>query len=289
MTWFTFAFLTALAVAVHDTWLKKWFSHLSAYEMFVYPLLYSMPLLVFSLFFVSIPSLDKVFYITFVVSLPLNAIPFFMYIKAIKISPLSLTVPYLAFTPVFMVATGYLMLDEIPDQFGIAGIFAVCIGSYVLNIDPKQRSFLEPFRAVFKETGSWMMLVVAFIFSFSAVLGKVAILHSSVMFFQVVFFATLNLLIILTFLIAGKIKMATFVRQPVKGCVAGLLIYLHIIFHGYAISMTKAAYMMSIKRLSIVFGVLFGGVVFHEENFVIRFSGALLMFSGAVLILLKAS
>jgi len=70
--------------------------------------------------------------------------------------------------------------------------------------------------------------------------------------------------------------------------VAGVLLYCHIFFHGYGISMTKAAYMMSIKRLSIVFGVIFGGLVFHEENFQMRLLGAMLMFSGAVVILLMA-
>ncbi len=288
MTWFMFAFLTALSVSVHDAWVKKWFSHLTAYEMFVFPLLYSLPLTLISLLFVSVPTLDRIFYITFLISLPFNAVPFFMYIKAIKISPLSLTVPYLAFTPVFMIGTGFLMLNEVPDIWGIAGISAVCIGSYVLNIDPKNRSFSDPLRAVFKETGSWMMLIVSFIFSISAVLGKIAILHSSVMFFQMSFFAVLNLLIIILFLLFGKIRLTTFAKQPLKGLVAGVLLYCHIFFHGYAISMTKAAYMMSVKRLSIVFGVIFGGLVFHEENFLMRFLGAMLMFSGAVVILLMA-
>jgi drug/metabolite transporter (DMT)-like permease len=288
MTWFMFAFLTALSVAVHDTCVKKWFSHLSAYEMFVFPLLYSLPLCAISLLFISVPCLDRIFYITFLISLPFNAIPFFMYITAIKISPLSLTVPYLAFTPVFMIGTGYLMLNEVPDIWGIAGIGAVCVGSYVLNIDLKNRSFSGPLRAVFKETGSWMMLIVSFVFSISAVLGKVAILHSSVLFFQMSFFAVLNLMIIVVFLLFGKIRLKTFVAYPVKGMVAGVLFYCHIIFHGYGIAMTKAAYMMSIKRLSIVFGVIFGGLVFHEENFLMRFLGAMLMFAGAVVILLMA-
>ena len=288
MTWFSFAFLTALFVAVHDTWVKKWFSHLTAYEMFVFPLFYSLPLIAISLLFISVPPLDRVFYITFLISLPLNAVPFFMYIKAIKISPLSLTVPYLAFTPVFMIGTGFLMLNEMPDIWGIAGILAVCIGSYVLNIDPQSRSFIDPLRAVFRETGSWMMVIVSFIFSISAVLGKLAILHSSVLFFQMSFFAVLNLLIIIIFLVIRKIRLKTFVEQPVKGMVAGVLLYCHILFHGYGISMTKAAYMISVKRLSIVFGVISGGLVFHEENFLMRFLGAMLMFSGAVVILLMA-
>ena len=289
MTWFLLSFLTAITVGTHDAWMKKWFSHLSTYEMFVYPLIYVLPLCLFSLFFIAIPSLDYVFFISFIVSLPLNAVPFFLYMKAIQVSPLSLTVPYLAFTPVFMIATGFVFLNEMPDRWGMIGIAAVCVGSYVLNIDIKRRSLLAPFRAVFKEIGSWLMLVVAFVFSFSAIIGKLAILHSSVMFFQMSFFTTLNLLVIIIFLIFRKIKLKTFTQMPVKGACAGILLYFHIMLHGFAISMTKAVYMMSVKRLSILFGVIYGGLVFKEENFLMRFSGAVLMFVGAGVILLMAS
>ncbi|PIP41187.1 MAG: hypothetical protein COX19_04205, partial [Desulfobacterales bacterium CG23_combo_of_CG06-09_8_20_14_all_51_8] len=158
MTWFVFAFLTALSVAVHDAWVKKWFSSLSTYEMLAIPLVYSLPWTVASLLVVNVPPLDRVFYLTFLVLLPLNAVPLFMYIRAIQVSPLSLTVPYLAFTPVFMIATGFLFLGEMPDIWGFVGIGAVCAGSYVLNMDLRNLSLLGPLRSVFKETGSWMML-----------------------------------------------------------------------------------------------------------------------------------
>jgi drug/metabolite transporter (DMT)-like permease len=288
MTWFVFALLTALAVSSQDTWVKKWFSHLSAYEMFSYPLAYVFPLTAASLIFIPVPDLDRVFWISFITSLPLNAVPFLLYMKAIRESPLSLTLPYLAFTPVFMIGTGFLLLDEMPDIWGICGIAAVCIGSYVLNIEAGQRSLLDPIRAMAREPGSRIMLLVAFIFSFSGVIGKLAILHSSVMFFQMSFFSTLSLSLVLIFLLCGRASAANLLRMPVKGAVAGLLFYFHILFHGFAISLVKAAYMISVKRLSILFGVIYGGMVFSEENIIIRFAGALLMFFGTVLILLRA-
>jgi len=268
--------------------MKKWFSHLSSYEMFVCPLLYGLPFTLISLLFIKLPPLDDIFFLCFAVSLPLNAVPFILYMEAIKISPLSLTVPYLAFTPVFMIGTGSLLLNEIPDLWGIAGITAVCIGSYVLNLDFKRPSLLGPFRAIRKETGSWLMLIVAFIFSFSSVIGKLAIIHSSVMFFQMSFFTALGLVSVLILILLRKIDLKALAEAPGRGMVAGALLFLHILFHGFAISMTKAAYMISVKRLSVVFGVVYGGVLFDEKNILVRFFGALLMFSGAALILLKA-
>lgn len=76
--------------------------------------------------------------------------------------------------------------------------------------------------------------------------------------------------------------------NPAKGIVAGMLLFLHNLFHGFGISMVKAAHMISVKRLSIVLGVIFGGTVFHEPNFRVRLFGALLMFSEAAGIVLMA-
>ena len=289
MDWFILSVLTAFSVASCDAWVKKWFSHLNHYEMLVYPLLYGFPLILVSLFFVEIPPLDDIFYLSFAVSVPLTIVPLILYMKAIKVSPLSLTVPYLSFTPVFMVGTGYLFLNEAPDGWGISGIVSVCAGSYILNLDGKKWSIINPLLAVCKETGSWLMLIAAFIFSFSAVIGKLAIMHSSVMFFQMTFFAVVTIVMMLIFMMFRMIKLKHLAESPLKGCVAGILLFFHILFHGFAISMTKAAYMVSVKRLSTLFGVIYGGMIFHEENIPVRFTGALFMFCGAVIILLKAA
>ena len=285
MAWFIPALLTAVFAASQDAWIKKWFSHLNAVEMFVLPLLFGLPLTLVTLMFVPVPPLDAVFYVSFAASLPLNAVPFILYMAAIRRSPLSLTLPYLAFTPVFMVPTGYVLLDELPGFWGMIGIATVCAGSYVLNIDVRHWSVFEPLKAVFREAGSWIMLIVAFLFSFSSVVGKLAILHSSVVFFQMSFFAVLGVSLALVFGLAGKIRFSKLVEHPVRGMVAGILVYFHILFHGIAIAMTKAAYMISIKRMSILVGVIYGGYFFQEDNIVIRFLGSLMMVGGAVIIL----
>jgi drug/metabolite transporter (DMT)-like permease len=188
-----------------------------------------------------------------------------------------------------MIATGGLLLNEIPNDWGLLGILTTCIGSYVLNLNPDQPRLTAPLKAVFDETGSWMMLIVAFIFSIAAVVGKKGILHSTPLFFNMSFFAAFNLLFLFLLRIFGKIRFSTFREQPFRGLVAGALIFAHALLHGFAISMTKAAYMISIKRFSILFGVIYGGLVFKERRIVTRFIGAALMLSGAVLIVLKGA
>ena len=97
MIWLILSLLTALAVASQDAWVKKHFSHLTAYDMLAFPSLFSLPLFIVSLLFVTVPPLDEIFYWSFLISLPINFVSFLIYMKAIRVSPLSLTLPYLAF------------------------------------------------------------------------------------------------------------------------------------------------------------------------------------------------
>jgi drug/metabolite transporter (DMT)-like permease len=287
MNWVILSLLTALAVSSQDAWVKKYFSGFSPYEMSMYPLMYSCPLFVISMFWVPVPPLDTTFFWCFFLSLPINGISLILYMKAIKISPLSLTLPYLTFTPTFIILTGYLFLGEMPNIWGGLGILITCIGSYGLNLEARKRKFFAPLQAIFKETGSWLMLIVSFLFSFAAVLGKKAIIHSSVLFFTFSFYLSLNLFLFLLFSALGKIRMKIFKKLPAKGIVAGCLLFFHALFHGWAISIAKAAYMISIKRFSVLFGIIYGGVFFKERNIIIRFFGAMFMLSGAILITTK--
>jgi drug/metabolite transporter (DMT)-like permease len=54
---------------------------------------------------------------SFFFCLPSNGLAFLLYTKAIKVSALSVTVPYLAFTPAFAVVSGFLFLDELPGSW----------------------------------------------------------------------------------------------------------------------------------------------------------------------------
>jgi drug/metabolite transporter (DMT)-like permease len=289
MLWFIFSFLTALAVASHDAWVKKFFADLSTYEMLAYPLIYSLPLQVLTLPFVPVPPLDSTFFSAFLMSLPINGIGFFLHLRAIQVSPLSLTLPFLSFTPVFMILTGALVLDEMPNALGISGICIICAGGYILNLAPGRHSALAPLKAILREKGSWLMLIVAFVYSLGAVFGKQAIVHSSPLFFAITFFTTLNIVLLVLFRACGKIKWQTFAARRQKGIVAGLLFFAHILLHAFAISLTKAAYMISVKRLSVIIGLIYGGVIFKERNLAVRTIGTLLMVAGAVVITLWGS
>jgi uncharacterized membrane protein len=63
-----------------------------------------------------------------------------------------------------------------------------------------------------------------------------------------------------------------------------MLIAIMIITHLKAISLIEVSYMISVKRLSILFGVLYGVMFFKETNIKERFLGATVMVSGIIMI-----
>lgn len=99
MEWFFLALPAAFSLATADALTKKFFSKLSAYEMGITRLSYTIPWLVLALFFIPMPYLDRTFFLSFAAALPLEALAFISYMRAIKVSPLSLTLPFLSFTP----------------------------------------------------------------------------------------------------------------------------------------------------------------------------------------------
>ena len=132
-----------------------------------------------------------------------------------------------------------------------------------------------------------VMLVVALIYSFGSVAGKMAILHSSVMFFTVTFFVGMNICFITGMMLLNKVSLRGLLHSPAKGIVSGGLLFAHAVCHGWAISLTQTVYMIAVKRMSILFGIIYGGLFFKKKHLQYRLIGAGLMVAGAALVTLK--
>ena len=183
-----------------------------------------------------------------------------------------------------MIVTSYVILGEKPDKFGFIGIILVVIGAYLLNVHTISQGFLAPFMAIAKEKGSVLMIIVAFIFSIGACLGKIAIQHSSTGFFCVVYILLLSLFLFIVVSFKSRHFLSKSISRPVPFILIGMLIAIMIITHLKAISLIEVSYMVSVKRLSILFGVLYGVMFFKETNIKERFLGAAVMVSGIIMI-----
>ena len=142
MDWFFLSLLSAFCMATADALTKRYYQSLPPYGMGLMRLVFSVPWLAAALFFIPMVKPDRVFYICLAVGLPLEALAFFCYMKAIRLAPLSLCLPFLAFTPAFLIVTGWIVLGETVGQKGVIGILLIVIGSYVLNLSKMKLGLL---------------------------------------------------------------------------------------------------------------------------------------------------
>jgi len=282
---FFLSLIAALGLATSDALTKRFFSDRSAYEMGLIRLVYTLPWLLAVSLFVSPAGTDAVFWTCVLSGLPLEVLAFLCYMKALKVSPLSLSLPFLAFTPGFIILTGWLILGETISGGGLGGIVLIIAGSYCLNISSFKQGALQPFLAVIREPGSRLMLLVSFIYAFTSTLGKLAILHSSPNFFGIVYYLILTVVMFVGLAFTGKTPGGILRTQtPVMALALGATAAVTIFSHMLAISLTQAAYMIALKRTSLIIGVLYGAWWFREEKIAQRLTGALLMVAGAIFI-----
>lgn len=287
MLWLPLSLLAAFASATADALLKRHFVHLSPYGMGIVRLAYTLPWLIAALLFIPWPAVDRTFFIAIACGLPLELLALLCYMKAIKVSPLSLTLPFLAFTPAFLIVSGRIILHETITWQGISGILLIVTGSYCLHFSETRTGLLAPFRAIAREPGSRLMLLVAFIYSVTSAIGKLGVLHSSPAFFGIVYFCCLGLLMLFFLPVVPGTTVRSLGSKPMAGLAVGAVYAVMVFSHMAAISMVQAAFMIAVKRTSLLMGVLYGAYLFREERIRERLMGAIIMLSGVFVISLS--
>lgn len=284
MTWLALTLLSALCMATADALTKKYYGHLSPYEMGLSRLIFSLPWLLLSLVLIPWQRPEGIFYLYVAMALPLEAAAYYGYMTAIKISPLSLTLPFLAFTPVFVLLTGWLMLKEFPTPFALLGIVLIAAGAYCLNLSATKTGYLAPIKAIIKEQGSVLMLVVSIIFAITSVLGKLAVQHSNAFFFGSLYFISFTAIQLAVLPAIPSARLNRVTRKPLAGMLTGAAFALMIFCHFLAIAEIDAAYMVAVKRTSLLFGSIYGWLWFGEDKIGERLFGVVLMLAGIFMI-----
>lgn len=284
--WALFALISAFTLATSDALTKKTLKTGNEYLIAWFRLIFALPLLFCALLIIPKPEIGTDFFKAFALIIPLEVITVILYAKALKVSPLSLTLPFLAITPVFLIFVSYLIVGEKVSFIGGTGIFLIAAGGYTLNLRKTNNSIFEPFRNILREKGSLFMLVVAFIYSFTASLAKIAIENSSPLFFAGVFYIALAICFSPAALFMGRNELKDFLREKKYKdlIIPGILYSVMISSHMISMKLTKVAYSISVKRLSLIIGILYGCWLFREENIKERLIGGILMLAGFVII-----
>ncbi|MEA4857207.1 MAG: DMT family transporter [Solidesulfovibrio sp.] len=284
MNWFVLSCVTALTQAVKDTFLKRSLNAMDAATGMLGYCLAASVCLWLAVAAGPPVSLRGGYWPLLLLGGVLGGVTYWLYGLALKAGDLSLTLPMLAFTPLFLLVTSPLTVGEFPEPGGLCGIALVVGGAYVLNLRERRYGLLGPIRALVTNAGSRLMLAVAVIWSIGANIDKLGLAESSPLFWGASVYTATALALAVGLVRKRPALPPRVVRVTWPLAVAGLLEAVGIVCQMYALPLTQVSYVIAVKRLSIVFGVLLGAAVFHEPDLRHRLPGALLMVVGVFFI-----
>lgn len=255
--------------------------------------------------FNGIPVIGPRFLLAAIITTLLNVIATTLTFRALSSSDISLAVPMLSFTPLFLVGTAALFLGEFPSFIGILGILTIVVGSYILNTAEGHTRITDPFRDMVAHPGVMAMLFVAFLYAVAINFDKIVVQDSDPVFGSGLVFIMLGTSFAVIWAVSHARVIPCSIPPPqsnttdcqfaepfsswkyllMAGILTGFLITIEAVTINTAYLIQIVPYVISIKRMSIILVVAYGTIVFHEKEIIRRFAGAGMMVLGAVLIL----
>lgn len=257
-----------------DSYLISWFNNLI-------PCILFLPFI----FFVDFKFNNK-FFEAVIISGLLNVAATILYHRAISRGDISLVIPMLSFTPLYLLIMAPVIVGEFPNAQGLIGVVLIVLGSYLLNVNLKKRDLLSPIKALLKNKSTRYMLIVAFIYSITSSFDKRGIEASSI--FQ--YILSLNLVITvgitIFILVRRKFSYTAITLERKNLFLVGFSTAAVFFFHMMALSLTLVVYVIAIKRTSGMLSVILGYIFLDEGNIRERLAGAIVMFIGVLFIIL---
>jgi drug/metabolite transporter (DMT)-like permease len=239
----------------------------------------------------------------------LNVVAFSLYIRAIKLGDLSLTVPLVTLTPLFLLVTSPLIVGEWASPIDAIGVLLIIIGSYILNLgakpgEPNQpRAYLAPIRAMIHNPGSRLMLIVALIWSVTSTVDKIGVQNSSPLMWAASLFGFIGTALLplgiqrwrrrdrsrsslsRSSLSRSSLSRSSLSRREILTLgSAGIINAIGVGLQMVALTMAPVAQVIAVKRMSALITVVLGHFLFQEQGIKARLLGAAVMVAGVAVI-----
>src|ERR1022692_3510249 len=212
-----------------------------------------------------------------------------LYFRALQVSPLSVCIPFLAFTPVFLIFTGWVLLRELPALLKLLGVVLIVVGSLVMHWRQFAVSWTTPFRTIVEEKGSRYMLMVAFIFSVTNPLDKKLVQMSDI--YLQAFGFSFGLCWSFFFLaLVQKHDFEAALKNNLKWLfLAGTSDAISLLLQFASYTYIAVVIAVSVKRAGIILSVFSGWLFFHERGISDKVIAASVMFCGVLILYLPVS
>ncbi|MAI59783.1 MAG: hypothetical protein CMM92_02040 [Rickettsiales bacterium] len=209
-----------------------------------------------------------------------------LFLKAIKQSDLSLTIPLLSLSPLFSSFFSFFFLNEKLSYFQYIGVFLIIFGTLVLySRKITIGEILKSFKILVINNSARLMIVVSLIWSLTPVLDKLCLEHSSINIHGLI--QSFGLVILLIFLLK-KEKIEFFNLKKNWGLILITILtgIIATVLQFYSILLNYVPIMEAIKRsIGQLSSVFFGKLFFKEKITKPKLLGVLILSFGVFYIL----
>jgi drug/metabolite transporter (DMT)-like permease len=275
MTGFLFILLSALSHSLWNMLLKKsqnkyafnFYMHLVNISFFSFLYVTVFP----DYLFFDFPTVA----VAFVAAMFFSAYHLFVS-SSYKYADVSLVYPITTSSPFFILIWAVLFLKEELTAVGVAGIVLTVFGTVVLN---SVRG-----RGISLGKGVLYAFLAAFMYSFGALMDKKGVgLGNFILYvYSMSFFMTAFL-----FLYSRKSGELTIsnIKTDAKWVVlAGLIVFVSFISYRYGLTTVELSYATALRQVNVLFGAVFGMLMFGEKITVNKALGTVIIMAGVVLI-----
>jgi drug/metabolite transporter (DMT)-like permease len=241
---------------------------------------------IFLVFDISIQSLDTEFWIYSIAGGITGALGNGFIVKALEKGELSVLGPINAYKSIVGMLFAYLLIKEIPNAWGIAGMIFIIIGSYFV-LDTTEEKFSWQ---LFKTPAIQYRLAALILTGIQAVLDKKVIEHSNLTIAFAgwsIFGAGFSFIFILFTKVSIQKEFKNIHREVlIKYFLLVLTVGLMLASTNYTLSHMPVGYALALFQLSILLSVVLGHRFFNELHIFKKLMGATIMMIGSALIIL---
>ncbi len=205
--------------------------------------------------------------------------------KALKLSDISIVTALLQVNLFILVGVAFVTIGERPSWLGLVGILLSAIGVYLLNVQKSRMSVWAPLRELVVDPGQKFTLLAGLLYAPSIVLLRQAIATSDAYFSNLMAYLAASLVVLPLALQRSSQHFVQLPRHWLAFLSMGLFACLTSICHSLAYQLTLTSYVEAVKQSEVLFALLIGAVVFHEQARVRAIlPGSLTMLLGTVLL-----
>jgi drug/metabolite transporter (DMT)-like permease len=286
--WFYIALFAALVSGILVVLNKRILSRVDPIILFWTMIVVSTILMAFFALKNGIPNLGWLFFVGVVCSTIFYTLSRVLQFKAIKDAPISHIYPIIVLSPIFTTTLAFLPpLSERPSVIALVGSLVSLIGVYTINVSRAREGLLEPFKILFKNKSSLLMLVSVITIGFVSVFDKIAITGTAPKNIIFTLF-TENVVIIiglLPYLFARRKEVASQISSNKWSLLMlGILFALGNILSFVSIGSGSVSIAAALFRTQVFFALLFSYILFRDKPKLETIIGSLILILGVILV-----